>query len=574
MLGPVLGAKAVVRLNGYVFSPLLPMVTVLLGYAVLTILKTWKIQHQEKEKADEALVLLKTSESNLSSIIKTIPDIVFRLDQSGRITFISPAVTKYVGQPDHLVGRPIFDLVAPQDVEKAQFRINERRTGQRATNDLELRLSLSGASTEKKEADYRYFSISAEGIYNEDNPRTKSFVGTQGIARDITEQKKLEEQLRQAQKMETVGNLAAGVAHDLNNILSGLVSYPDLLLLEIPSDSPLRETVNTIQQSGQKAAAIVQDLLTFARRGVAVNEVFNLNTIIADYMDSVEFNSICRQHPDVIVKEQLAADLMDVKGSPVHLSKALMNLVNNAAEAMPAGGHIRLRTANRYVDAPISGYEDIPEGEYVYLSVADEGVGISAADLKRIFEPFYTRKAMHHSGSGLGMTVVWATIKDHQGYIDVQSKEGDGTLIGLYLPATRETADKRVDRITLEDYLGTEHILVVDDMPEQLTIAEKMLTKLGYEVATAPSGEAAVTYLSRHRVDLVVLDMIMPGGMDGLETYQRMIEQHPGQKAIIASGYSESERVKRLQKLGAGVYVQKPYTLEKIGLAIRQELDR
>ena len=241
---------------------------------------------------------------------------------------------------------------------------------------------------------------------------------------------------------------------------------------------------------------------------------------------------------------------------------------------MPAGGRIILSTRNCYLDAPISAYEEIPEGEYVCLSAVDEGIGISQNDLKRIFEPFYTKKMMQNSGTGLGMTVIWGTVKDHEGYIDIQSKEGEGTRIDIYLPATRESADDKSRRIVLEDYIGNEHILVVDDIPEQRQIAVRMLEKLGYMISAVPSGEAAVNFLKKKSVDLMVLDMVMPQGMDGLETYRRVISMHPNQKAIIASGYSESERVKALQKLGAGAYIQKPYTLEKIGVAVRAELDR
>jgi CheY-like chemotaxis protein len=374
--------------------------------------------------------------------------------------------------------------------------------------------------------------------------------------------------------MEAVGRMAGGVAHDLNNILSGLVGYPDLLLMELPDDSPLRPTVETIQQSGQKAAAIVQDLLTLARRGVDVNEIVSLNAVVNDYRYSPEFGKLQADYPQVRFRWHLAEPLLNVKGSRVHLSKMVMNLMGNAAEAMPAGGDVTLKTTSRYLDAGLEANEPIPEGEYVCLSVTDEGVGIAQEDLKRIFEPFYTKKSMQRSGTGLGMTVIWATVKDHSGYIDVSSREGTGSCFEVYLPATREETMADPARPVLEDYVGHEKILVVDDVAEQREIAGRMLGRLGYKVTTAASGEEAVSYLAEHRADLVMLDMIMPPGIDGLETYRRMIAQHPGQKAVIASGYSENERVTALQALGAGAYVRKPYTLEKIGLAVRRELDR
>ena len=567
------GAGMMFQRTGMLFSPFLPTFLLLLNYAVLTILKNWKNQRSARERAEDTLVLLKTSENTLNSIIKSVPDIIFRLDPNGRITFISPAITKYTDSADRLIGLPIFDLVAPDDLNKAQYRLNEKRTGERATYGLEIRMLLPHRHDGCSE-DIGYFSVSAEGIYRSDTPRTTEFIGTQGIIRDITDQKKLEDRLMHAQKMEAVGKLAAGVAHDLNNILAGLVTYPDLLLLELPEDSPIRDKMTLIKRSGQKAAAIVQDLLTLARRGVKVSEPVNLNRIISDYLASPEFGATTKYNSNITIETDLAQDLMNVRGSRVHLSKAVMNVLNNAAEAMPVGGVIRLSTYNRYLDFPVKHYEEIPAGEYVCVSVADEGVGIADEDMEKIFEPFYSKKSMRRSGSGLGMTVIWATVKDHEGYIDLQSKEGEGTRIVMYLPATRESEEIMSRRIALEEYLGTEHIMVVDDMPEQIEIATKMLSKLGYRVTAASSGEEAVTFIAENSVDLVVLDMIMPGGMDGLETYKRIVELKPGQKVIIASGFSESDRVVALQKLGAGAYIQKPYTLERFGVAVRRELDR
>jgi PAS domain S-box-containing protein len=568
-----IGAALIFQTKGILFSPLLPTILVVLNYATLTILKTWKIQLAVREKAEDTLLLLKSSEKNLDSIIKTVPDIIFRLDPAGRITFISPAISKYATAPDALLGQPIFDLVAPADLPKAQYRLNEKRTGQRATHDLELRLLLPHKPGSNGD-EVGHFSVSAEGIYQGDTPCPDRFIGTQGIIHDITEQKKLEEKLQQAQKMEVIGSLASGVAHDLNNILAGLVTYPDLLLLELPPGDPLRDKISIIQRSGQRAAAIVQDLLTLARRSVNASEVIDLHEVIADYLASPEFEAFQKQHAGTTIESALAPDLLHIKGSRAHLAKVIMNVLHNAAEAMPTGGTIRLSTYNRYLDTKLSLYEDIPPGEYVCMSVVDEGIGIADEDLHRIFEPFYSKKSMRRSGSGLGMTVIWATIKDHGGHINLQSREGDGTSIELFLPATREQEELPSRQLVLEDYLGRERVLIVDDVPEQQQIAANMLAKLGYDVTTAASGEDAVQYLRSNTVDLVVLDMIMPGGIDGLETYQQIITIHPGLRAIITSGFSESERVKVLLQLGAGAYVQKPYTLEKIGIAVRRELDR
>jgi signal transduction histidine kinase len=386
---------------------------------------------------------------------------------------------------------------------------------------------------------------------------------------------KYERQLQRAQKMEAIGTLAGGVAHDLNNILSGLVSYPELLLMDLPEDSPLRKPVQTIKKSGEKAAAIVQDLLTLARRGVAATEVVNLNFIISEYLKSPEFEKLQFHHPEIQIETDFRAGLNSISASPVHLSKTIMNLVSNAAEATPAKGKIVISTENQYVDSPIKGYDDVEEGEYVTLSVSDCGTGISTEEMERIFEPFYTKKVMGRSGTGIGMAVVWGTVKDHNGYIDVQSIEGKGTSFTIYFPITRETPGKDEHCLTFQDYKGKgESILVVDDVEEQRNIATEMLTKLGYSVKSVSSGNEAVEYLKDKPTDLLVLDMIMDPGIDGLETYKRAAQLYPEQKAIIASGFSESENVKAAQKLGAGPYIRKPYLLEKIGLAVRAELDR
>ncbi|MGB3211137.1 MAG: CHASE2 domain-containing protein [Desulforhopalus sp.] len=567
-------ASEIFQNSGLLFSPLLPTVSVALGSCLVLTLRFYHFQQLAKAETDDTLLLLKSSETNLQSILKTIPDIVFRLDTRGKITFISPAISKYMESPASLLGRPIFELVAPEDRAKVHFRLNERRTGERATVDLEISLLLS-REINGSEDTRRHFSLSAEGIYRpHDHPGSDRFLGTQGIIRDITTRKRLEYQLIQAQKMEVIGNLAAGIAHDLNNILSGLVSYPDLLLLEIPNTDPLYKKIQVIQRSGKKAAVIVQDLLTLARRGITIDEICNINFILSEYLDSAEFQLVKKRHPNVAIRTNLQENLLNIKGSAVHLSKVIMNILHNGLEAMPGGGEILISTSNIYIDTFLQGYENIPEGEYVCTSVSDSGVGISKDDINRIFEPFYTKKSMHLSGTGLGMTVIWATIKDHKGYLDIKSAEGQGTTFTFYLPTTRKSFTAQQPRIVLDDYIGSETILIVDDIAEQLDIARNMLAKLGYTVHTSSSGEKALEFIQQQPVDLVILDMIMPGGRDGLETYQEIMQLYPHQKAIITSGFSESERVRKLLQLGAGDYVPKPYTMEKLGMAVRKELNR
>ncbi|MBW1853058.1 MAG: response regulator, partial [Deltaproteobacteria bacterium] len=335
----------------------------------------------------------------------------------------------------------------------------------------------------------------------------------------------LQSQLEQASKMEAIGTLAGGVAHDLNNILGGLVSYPELLLLQLPEDSPLRKSILTIQKSGEKAAAVVQDLLTLARRGVVATEVVNVNDVISEYLLSPEHENLLSYHSGIHLETRLAADTLNISGSSTHLSKTVMNLISNAAEAMPEGGELSISTENRHIDRPIGTYDNVKEGDYVVLTVSDTGTGISPDDIGKIFEPFYTKKKMGRSGTGLGMAVVWGTVKDHNGYIDVQSTEGQGTTFTLYFPVTRKKLAEDESSLTIESYSGNgESILIVDDVEEQRKIASGMLKELGYSVLSVSSGEEAVEYMKTNKVVLLVLDMIMDPGMDGLKKKKKIIE--------------------------------------------------
>jgi len=405
-------------------------------------------------------------------------------------------------------------------------------------------------------------------------------VGMVFVAKDITplvkansQKQELEARLHKSQKMEAIGTLAGGVAHDLNNILSGIVSYPELLLLDLPHNSPLEGPLRTIKSSGEKAAALVQDLLTLARRNVSAFEPLDLNRVIRGYVESPEHKHQQAFYPLTTVSEKLDPNLSPIKGSKVHLTKTIMNLVNNAFEAMPEGGNITIYTQHRRVDRPISGFDDIIQGSYAVLSVMDEGVGIDRNDLDRIFEPFFTKKVMGRSGSGLGMAVVWGTVKDHEGYIDIRSVEGQGTVVELYFPVTDAVQIESEKEMPIAHLKGHhEAILVIDDVKEQRLIATSILRRLGYTADSVDCGEKAVDYLRRQPVDLLVLDMIMGVGMDGLDTYRAALEINPGQKAIIASGFSETERVRQALDLGATDYLKKPYTLQKIGLAVRTAL--
>ena len=523
----------------------------------------------ERKQMEEALG---ESEQRFRSLVETTSDWVWEVDQNGFYRYISPKVKELLGyEPEEVIGKKPFDFMTLDETEQVAelFR-----------NIIKSRKPFTRLENTNVHKDGRLVVLETSGvpIFDKDG----NFAGYRGIDRDISERKRaeqdrknLEVQIHRMEKMEALGTLAGGVAHDLNNILSGIVGYPDLILMQLPGESPLRESILAIKRSGQKAAEVVQDLLTLARRGTVSMVVMNWNSVISDYVKSPEQEKIQSFHPNVRFEVLLESDLLPIKGSLVHLSKTVMNLISNAAEAIPERGVVTISTRNQYLDRSIKGYDYVKEGDYVVLEVSDTGRGISTEDMGRIFEPFYTKKVMGRSGTGLGLAVVWGTVKDHNGYIDVQSEEGRGTTFKLYFPATREALTMDQLPISFSDYMGKgETIVVVDDVREQHELLVAMLSKLNYRVTSISSGEEAIEYMKTQQADLLVLDMIMDPGIDGLETYRRILELHPGQKAIIVSGFSETERVRQALDLGAGCFVKKPYVLEKIGLLVRRELDK
>ena len=380
--------------------------------------------------------------------------------------------------------------------------------------------------------------------------------------------------LKLSEKMESMGILAGGVAHDLNNILSATINYPELMLDKIPKDSPLRPYLIKTKQSGEKAAAIIQDLLTLARRGVQHNEIIDMKHTIQQYLTSPEFNWLRSFHPDVVIETDFKDDLSPVKGSPIHLYKTVMNLVSNAAEAISNGGLIRISIESKYVDYYIRNYEKTVEGNYTILTVSDTGQGIEKDDLERIFEPFFTKKKMGRSGTGLGMAVVWGTVRDHDGYIEIQSKLGEGTQIIIYLPATTESPTLKEEEVFMIDKrMGKgKLVLIVDDVKEQREMATEIVQTLGYQAVSVPSGEAAIEYLKYKSADVMLLDINMAPGINGVETYKGVVKHKPDIKVISTSGYFKPENIQELKNLDISEFLHKPYKIESISKALRREL--
>jgi len=421
-----------------------------------------------------------------------------------------------------------------------------------------------------------YLSITAFPLEDSDG----NFFGSVNVARDITEQKIAEQQrlatedkLQKAEKMKAIGLLAGGVAHDLNNILSGVVSYPEVLLMQLSHDDKLYGPIKAIQESGERAAAVVTDLLTVARGVATVKHTYSPKILIKEYLESTEFKKLISLNPEVTIKSQLADDTWNIHCSAVHIQKIVMNLITNAVESIDRVGSVLVSTWNQEIRTFTTAASSLDIGEYVIVEIKDTGSGIAQHDLKHIFEPFYTKKIMGRSGTGLGLAVVWNTIKDHNAFIQVTSDD-NGTTFTLYFPPCHEKALEQNDNYNLNKLKGFGSVLVVDDEQQQRDIASKMLTLLGYSVVTVASGEEAVEYCRKSPIDLLVLDMLMEPGINGLETYQQILDIAPLQKAVIASGFSKNSSVLDALALGVGSFIKKPYGLEQLGKAVKKELMR
>lgn len=396
---------------------------------------------------------------------------------------------------------------------------------------------------------------------------------TRELLTQVEERKVVEDKLHRAEKMEAIGLMASGVAHDLNNILSGIVSYPELLLMRLPEDSSLRQPLNVIRESGTRAAAVVADLLTLARDAAKVRIMADLNSLILEYLQSPEAALLHKSHPRVHITTDLEPDLPQLCCSPTHVSKSIMNLVTNAVEAFDEVEHEgRILIRSRKIE--LSGGEaealQFRPGGYLVLEFEDNGRGMSADDQKHIFEPFYTKKKMGRSGTGIGLAVVWNCMQDHQGQVRVHSIEDQGTFFSLYFPLDNGgNCHKGSETQQPTQIRGTgQTILVVDDEPRQRDIAVQILTELGYRMTAAASGEEAIELVKKESFDLLLLDMIMDPGLDGCETFAEIITFRPGQKAIIVSGYSDSEQIDQALALGVSDFLVKPYSVVGLGSVV------
>lgn len=548
---------------------------------------------------------LREAERRVQNLVDTIHEGIGEVDEQEIIRFCNPAFARILGEesPEAVLGRSIIDFVDATSAERIAAESAIRRDGISSCYELTI---------VRRSHERRIVEITGTPLFDDQG----IFLGTVGAIVDVTERKQLERELQQhrnnleelvharteelrraserlqqefvervraegerselaarlqkAQKMEALGLLAGGVAHDLNNTLGPLVGYPELMMSKLPEDSPLRRMVEKIGRAAEDAAGVIQDLLTLARRGRYEMRPTNLNTIVSEFLESPAYLRLAGEKPQVRLEVELEPNLPNLIGSSPHLSKVVMNLVVNAFDAISDDGIIRIQTQSRQLNQLESGFSSIPSGVFVVLRIQDSGCGIAKEDLAKIFEPYFSKKRMGRSGTGLGLSVVYGIVEDHSGYYDVFSEVGHGTEFLFYFPSTTDVVDEQEPDAILG---GAEKLLVVDDNEEQRQLAEEILGGLGYQVTAAVNGRAAIEYLRSNTCDLVILDMIMEPDFDGLDTYRAIKEFRPSQKAIVISGFSPTERVEKLLKLGASGYLKKPYSIAGIARLVRTALD-
>ncbi len=521
-----------------------------------------EVQHrQEKEKE------LRTSEARYRTLYNNSSDGICIVSVLGNLLSVNMPICDRLGYTEEeLKGKKIENIYTKSAAGSIKFLLEQVVDTGHANLETE-QINRSG--------DHIPVEIRAQLITVDNEPSVLC------TCREITERKRqekenknLQEQLHRASKMEAIGLMAGGIAHDLNNILAGVTGYPELMLLGLPPDSNLRKPLEAVLQSGRRAAAVVTELLTMARGVASVKEPHDCNKLIEEFLATPEAVKILQDYPNVEVIKRLGKDTGSIMCSPIHIQKCIMNLLLNAAEAIgdKTEACVEIITDRRNLNEDIFDSLNLCSGDYVRILVKDNGHGISGQDAKKIFEPFYSKKILGRSGTGLGLTVVWNVMHEQNGGVSVESGQ-NGTTFSLYIPATRKTGLETVVDATQWGGKFSGSILVVDDEPQLREIATVMLETFGYTVKAVNSGEEAIATIQEEEFDLVLLDMMMEPGMNGRQTYEKIIKFKPGQRALIVSGYSENREVRRALALGAGGFIKKPYSIRELLRAVHSVED-
>ncbi len=508
----------------------------------------------ERIRAEHALVRLRQA-------VDTSGEVVFMTDPKGIITFINPEFTRLYGyEEEEVVGK-----VTPRILKGGSMQPEDYATFWKTI--LDKRVARGEMFNRTKDGHLVSVEVSVNPILDEHG----NITGYLAIQIDVTRRKELEEQFRQAQKMEAVGRLAGGVAHDFNNILTVINGYSEVMLEQAKPENPHLKYVNEIKKAGERAAALTRQLLAFSRQQVLAPQVLDLNQVIANV--HAMLNRLIGEDIDLVMIP--GQGLGRVKADPGQIEQVLLNLAVNARDAMPRGGKLSIETTNVELDeSHARGDFVVRPGPYVMLAVSDSGTGMDAETQKRIFEPFFTTKEKG-KGTGLGLSTVYGIVKQSDGYITVYSEVGHGTTFKVYLPRLDAPVEVVGPAITVAGMAGGQEtvLLVEDDTPIRRLISDTLKSK-GYKVLEASNGEEALATAGKHRqpIQLLLTDLVMPG-MSGRILAERMAVLHPESKVLYMSGYTD-DAVIRHGGLGAGgAFLQKPFTPDAVANKVRQVLD-
>jgi PAS domain S-box-containing protein len=517
-----------------------------------------RAEEQQRRRAEGAL---RGSEERFRALVENSSDALLLIDAEGRVTYTTPSSARHLGwQPDQIVGRSIYDFIHPED---------RGLVGVRMAETLQDPARPIAADVRFHHADGTWRFMEGVGVNRLADPSVGAIVIN---ARDVSDRRKLEAQLRQAQKMEAVGQLAGGVAHDFNNLLTAILGYCNLILDEMPREDPLRADLEEIQSAGERAASLTRQLLAFSRRQILQPQIVDINTLVR------QLEKLLRRliSEDVELVTALAGDLVPVRVDPATIEQILVNLAVNARDAMPAGGRLTIETTNVELgDAYAVTHVTMKPGPYVMLAVSDTGEGMDEATRARVFEPFFTTKEQG-KGSGLGLATVYGMVRQSGGYIWVYSEPGHGTTFKVYLPpAESRSATGNVDRGRRETDAthGWETVLLVEDEDAVRALAREVLRRHGYVVLEARHGVEALRIAERHQdaIHLMVTDLVMPH-MSGRDLAERLSTVRPRMKVLFISGYTDHAVMHRDLTPGA-VFLQKPFNPEVFARTVRSVLD-